>query len=64
MSSVPPQIVSSWVKAFLAQAEKEHFWEEDTAMQCVLEVRKAIEIAGDNLPNVKKAITDWVNWTK
>lgn len=64
MSSVPPQIISSWVKAFLAQAEQEHFWEEDIAMQCVLEVRKAIEIAADNLPNVKKAISDWVKWSK
>lgn len=38
--------------------------EENTAMQCVVEAHKAIEIAGDNLPNVKKGISDWVNWTK
>jgi hypothetical protein len=62
LSSVPPHIVTLWVKEFLTQAEQDQFWEERTAMQCVLKVRKVIEIAAEGYPEVKKSLSTILTW--
>ncbi len=43
LSHVPPPIISLWVKEFMTQAAKEHYWEEDTARRLVLNVRTTLE---------------------
>ncbi len=62
LSSVPPRIVVLWVKEFLTQAEQEHFWDERIAMHCVLEIRKAIEIAAVGEPIVSKSLSTVLKW--
>jgi hypothetical protein len=64
LSSAPAPIVTLWIKEFLTQTEQERFWEERTAMHCVLEIRKAIGIAAEGLPEVKKSLSTVINWIK
>jgi len=61
-SSVPPHLVSLWAKEFLNQAAQEQFWQERTAVQLVLKLRTAIGILATALPEVRKALDDWVAW--
>ena len=61
-SSVPPHLVSLWTKEFLNQAAQEQFWQERTAVQLALKLRTAIGILATALPEVRKALDDWVAW--
>lgn len=62
LSSAPPTLVLSWVKEFLNQAAQEHYWEQRTAMQLVLNLRTAIEILAEGLPEVQAALDEWIAW--
>lgn len=64
LSSTPPRIVSLWVKEFLNQVEQERFWEERTAMQCVLKIRQGVEMAAEGLPDVQKSLATVIAWVK
>jgi hypothetical protein len=55
MSSVPPHLISQWVKEFINQAAKERYWEEDTIRQFVLVIRTRIGIVTEGLSEVQKA---------
>jgi hypothetical protein len=64
LSSVPPHLVSLWVKEFLNQAEQERFWEKRTGAQFVLGLRKTIGILAVGLPITRDALDNWIVWTK
>jgi hypothetical protein len=59
LSSVPPEIVVPWVKAFLVQAAKERYWEPDAVAQLVLDIRESIEVVALASKDLKPAIADW-----
>lgn len=61
-SSVPPHLVSLWADEFLNQAAQEQFWQERTAAQLVLKLRTSIGILAIGLPEVRKALDDWIAW--
>jgi hypothetical protein len=61
-SSVPPHLVSLWAREFLNQAAQEQFWQERTAAQLALKLRTSIGILATGLPEVRKALDDWIAW--
>jgi len=63
LSSVPPQLVSAWVKEFLNQAAQERFWEAGSAEKLVLKLRTSIGILAMGLPDVRKGLAEWIAWT-
>ena len=62
LSAVPPHLAASWVKEFLNQAAQERFWEERKAVQLASRMRVTIAILGAGLPEVRKAVDDWIAW--
>ncbi len=60
LSRVPPHLVSTWVLEFLNQAAQERFWEERSGRALALRMRLAVGILGTGLPEVRKAVDDWV----
>jgi hypothetical protein len=62
LSRVPPHLVSAWVLEFLNQAAQERFWEERSGRALALRMRLAVGILGTGLPEVRKALDDWVAW--
>ena len=62
LSAVPPHLAASWVKEFLNQAAQERFWEERRAVQLASRMRVTIAILGAGLPEVRKAVDDWIAW--
>jgi hypothetical protein len=60
LSSVPPSLILLWVKAFIAQAGQERFWESATMPQVVLTLRTRIEQLALALPDVRKARDEWI----
>ncbi len=64
MSSVPPHLISSWVKEFINQAAKERHWDEKTTWQLVLNLRDEIGIAAVGFPEVQKALKENIAWLK
>ena len=62
LSSVPPDLVSSWEKEFLNQAAQERFWDERSAEILVLKLRTAIGILAIGLPDVQKSLEGWIAW--
>jgi hypothetical protein len=62
LSRVPPHLVSTWVLEFLNQAAQERFWEERSGRALALRMRLAVGILGTGLPEVRKAVDDWVAW--
>lgn len=64
MSSVPPYLISSWVKEFINQAAKERYWEEETTRQLVLTLRNAIGIMASGVSEVQKALKENIAWLK
>jgi hypothetical protein len=61
-SSVPPHLVALWAREFLNQAAQEQFWQERTAAQLALKLRTSIGILATGLPEVRKALDDWIAW--
>lgn len=61
-SWVPPHLVNLWMKEFLNQAAQEHFWEERTGKQLVLNLRTTVGILAIGLPEVQKALNDLIDW--
>lgn len=59
LSRVPALLVGLWVKEFLHQVEQERFWEESTVRQFALNLRTAIGILADGLPEVHRAFAEW-----
>jgi hypothetical protein len=64
MSSVPPNLVSVWVKQFLNQASQEHFWEPRSGTLLALRLRTAIGILAVGLPDVQNALNGWISWRR
>jgi hypothetical protein len=62
LSRVPPHLVATWVTEFLNQAAQERFWEERSGRALALRMRLAVGILGTGLPEVRKAVDDWVAW--
>jgi hypothetical protein len=62
-SSMPPHLASLWMKEFLNQAAQEKFWEERTGAQLALKLRTALRIIATGLPEVRKALDEWIAWT-
>ena len=62
ISNVPPDLVNIWVKYFLDQAAQERYWDENTAKLLTLKLRTSIGVTAEGLPEVKKALEDWVAW--
>ncbi len=62
LSRVPPHLVSTWVLEFLNQAAQERFWEERSGRALALRMRLAVGILGTGLPEVRRAVDDWVAW--
>jgi hypothetical protein len=56
LSFVPPELVSSWIKEFMVQAQEPEFWKMRTKDQFILRLRTAIAVAGQQLPDFEKAI--------
>ncbi len=47
------------VKEFLHQVEQERLWEESTVRQFALNLRTAIGILAEGLPEVRSAFAEW-----
>ena len=62
LSRVPPHLVSAWVLEFLNQAAQERFWEERSGRALALRMRLTVGILGTGVPEVRKAMDDWVAW--
>jgi hypothetical protein len=59
---VPPHLVSLWAKEFLNQAAQEQFWHERTGAQLALKMRTSLGILASGLPEVRKALDEWIAW--
>ena len=64
LSSVPPHLVSVWVKEFLNQAAQERFWEKRTTEQFALKLRRTVGTLALGLPDILKASETWVAWIR
>ncbi len=64
LSSVPPHLAASWVKEFLNQAAQERFWDERTGARLALKLRVTVGILGEGLPEVRKALDNWISWAR
>lgn len=62
LSSVPPHLISAWVKLFLNQASQEHFWEQKSAAYFALKLRTGIGVLAIGLPDVQSSLKSWVSW--
>jgi hypothetical protein len=62
LSSVPPHLVSTWVKLFLNQASQERFWEERSGPYFALRLRTAVGILAIGLPDVQSSLNSWLSW--
>lgn len=64
LSSVPPHLVSAWMKAFLNQAAQERFWEGRSVERLSLKLRTTIGVLALGLPDVQKALEGWIAWIR
>jgi hypothetical protein len=64
LSTIPPHLVSVWVKEFLNQAAQERFWEERTTEQFALKLRRTVGTLALGLPDVLKASETWIAWVR
>lgn len=62
LSAVPPGLAELWIKEFLNQAAQERFWADRTGAQLTLKMRLAVGILAQGLPEVRKALDDWIAW--
>lgn len=63
LSTVPPHLVSAWMKLFLNQTSQERFWEPQTTALLGLRLRTAIGVMALGLPDVQKSLQSWISWT-
>ena len=59
ISSVPARIVPLWVDEFMAQSSQAEFWKKRKGPQVALELRTAIAIAADGIPDVGHSADSW-----
>jgi hypothetical protein len=64
LSAVPPQLVAAWVKEFLNQAAQERFWDDRSGTRLALRLRLTISVLGEGLPEVRKAMNEWISWNQ
>ncbi len=62
LSAVPPNLTSAWVKLFLSQAAQDKPWESSRTQRLALQMRTGIAVLAVGLPEVQKALTDWLAW--
>jgi len=55
LSTVPPSVISIWVREFISQAGKERFWEENTLSHFVVVFRTDIAMFSKGLSEVQKS---------
>jgi hypothetical protein len=60
LSSVPPDAVAFWVQQFKSQTAQERSWDKETLSGVALRLRTAIAIAEMALPEVQKAVAQWI----
>lgn len=60
LSAVPPRIVLAWAKAFMNQAAKERFWEEQTSQKLARNLRTIVAQLADGYPMVIKALNELI----
>jgi hypothetical protein len=60
LSSVPPDVVALWVQQFKSQTAQERSWDKETVSRVVLKLRTVIAIAAIALPDVQKAVFQWI----
>jgi len=60
----PRDLVSWWVREFLAQAAQEHFWEPRTGELLTLRLRTTIAVLANGLPETLRALNSWIAWIK
>jgi hypothetical protein len=60
LSSVPPDVVEFWVQQFKSQTAQERSWDKETVSSVALKLRTAIAIVAMGLPEVQKAVTQWI----
>ncbi len=51
LSSVPPDLISLWVREFMAQSQEKEFWKTRTKEQFVLRLRTAVGVLSGELPD-------------
>ena len=59
LSSVPPQLISLWIKEFIKQAGEREFWKTRTKEEFVLRLRTSIGVMANQVPDFANSIT----WT-
>jgi hypothetical protein len=69
LSNVQEQLISSYIKEFLAQSSQASFWEPRQVPQFVLKVRNNIAVATaatraaqQSIPKVKRGLQDLITW--
>jgi hypothetical protein len=62
LSSVPPDVVEFWVQQFKCQKAQERSWDKETVSSVALRLRTAIAIFALGLPEVKKAVAQWIEF--
>lgn len=64
LSNVPAEVIPAYIRAFREQARQQEFWREDQMTQYVLNVRTALEIAGEATPEILEVLSlivlDWI----
>lgn len=60
LSTVPPAVVSLWVRQFIRQAAQERFWERITRDQFALQLRTYIAAGGAEMVDLTKAVATLV----
>lgn len=64
LSTVPPDLIPTWVNVFIEQAGEKEYWEESTLRSLALGVRKAVATAAVGLPDVKEGLDVWIALAK
>jgi hypothetical protein len=62
LSSVPPDVVEFWVQQFKCPTAQERSWDKETVSSVALRLRTAIAIFALGLPEVKKAVAQWIEF--
>ncbi len=62
LSSVPPELVSAWMKEFLNQSAQERFWEPRTAAMLGLRMRTTLWVLSQGLGDVQNSLGRWITW--
>jgi hypothetical protein len=60
--SQPPDLITWWLREFLAQSAQERFWDARTGKRFVLTMRTTISALAVGLPDVQRAVNAWITW--